>query len=77
MSGRASLGGGFSTDAAASRAVTLRKLDSLPPMPSGSVFKPSDLPEPALNKFTLFESYLLSFCAGVALVASVYILVFG
>lgn len=73
MNRRVSLGA-FSTDAAVSRAVTLRKLGSLPPLPSGAIFKPCDIAEPALNKLTLFERGFFTFCTAIVFVSAAVLL---
>lgn len=70
MSRRVSLGA-FSTDAAASRAVTLRELKSLPPIPRGSIYIPSDFSEaPSVGSRleNATASVVAVVCLGVGLV---------
>ncbi len=75
MSRRVSLGA-FSTDAAASRAVTLRELKSLPPIPRGSIYIPSDFSEAPFSRSSYFEDAIASLVAVVSLGAFLVWLLF-
>lgn len=55
--------------------VTLRKLDSLPPLPSGAIFKPFEVSEPAPYKIKTLERFFLFVVTAASLVAA-FILLF-
>lgn len=56
------------------RAVTLRELNSLPPLPSGAILEPFNLQEPAPDEFSLFDGFFVSFITGAAFVVAVLLL---
>ncbi len=56
--------------------VLVRELKSLPPLPSGAIFKPSDLNEPPPHKFSAFEGFLISLVTVAAVVIAGAVLLF-
>lgn len=56
------------------RDVTVRELKSLPPLPSGAIFKPFNLQEPPSDKFSARDDWLISFVAGFVFVTSAVLL---
>lgn len=75
MSGRRSPRG-LSMSPAASRAVTLRELNSLPPIPRGSIYIPSDFSEAPFGRSSYFEDAIASLVAVVSLGAFLVWLLF-
>ncbi len=56
--------------------VLVRELHTLPPLPSGAIFKPLDLSDPKLSKFSVIESAIVSVLAVIALACAFAILFF-
>ena len=68
------LSGGQPAPGSPHRAVTLRELKSLPPLPSGAIFKPAEFSEPPVDEFQAFESAFLGIATFMGLVAAFVLL---
>ncbi len=68
--------GAYGNPAGSHTRVLVRELDSLPPLPSGAIFKPSDIDQPPSYKFSAFEGFLISLVTFAAVVIAGAVLLF-